>query len=180
MTKNILVFGASSSKASINKRLATFAANQLQDANIDLLDLNDFEMPIYSVDREKEAGIHPLAQAFKEKIDQADGIIISFAEHNGSYSAAYKNIYDWVSRIGQDVWLSKPMHLMATSPGARGGQFVLAAALNGYKFANKSSISSFSLPSFMQHFSEEEGIKDDALKIEFDAQLDIFRNAVWG
>mgnify|MGYP003685472847 CR=1 FL=1 len=180
MTKNILVFGASSSKASINKRFATFTANQLQDANIDLLDLNDFEMPIYSIDREKESGIHPLAEAFKEKIRNADGIIISFAEHNGSYSAAYKNIYDWVSRIEKDVWLNKPMHLMATSPGGRGGQFVLETATKGYKFANSNSISTFSLPSFMQNFSDEDGIKDEALKTEFEAQLAIFKMAVWG
>ena len=58
MTKKIIAFGASSSKQSINKQLATFAANQFQNVSVEILDLNDYEMPIFSVDKEKENGIH--------------------------------------------------------------------------------------------------------------------------
>ena len=54
MTKKIIAFGASSSKQSINKQLATFAANQFQNVSVEILDLNDYEMPIFSVDKEKE------------------------------------------------------------------------------------------------------------------------------
>ena len=102
MTKKILAFGASSSRSSMNKELANYAAQQVQNVDITLLDLNDFEMPIYSIDREQGSGIPELAHAFKSHIAEADGIIISFAEHNGVYTAAFKNIFDWISRVDKD------------------------------------------------------------------------------
>ena len=66
--KKIIAFGASSSKNSINKQLATFAANQFQNASVEILDLNDYEMPVFSVDKQAENGIHPLAHDFYAKI----------------------------------------------------------------------------------------------------------------
>lgn len=51
---NVLAFGTSNSKHSINKTLAYYAAQQISEADVKLLDLNEFEMPIYSVDREQE------------------------------------------------------------------------------------------------------------------------------
>ncbi|MGI9543883.1 MAG: NADPH-dependent FMN reductase [Cyclobacteriaceae bacterium] len=176
--KNIVAFGASNSSQSINKQLANFAAHQLADVEVNLLDLNDFEMPIFSIDREKESGIPDLATAFKKHIENSDGIIISFAEHNGAYSAAFKNIFDWISRIGKDVWANKPMFLMATSPGGRGGQTVLDIAVNKFKFMNPSTQVSFSLPSFHKNFSREEGIVDEELRNAFETQLKQFEAAV--
>ena len=126
--KKIIAFGASSSKKSINKILANFAAKQIEDAEVNLLDLNDFEMPIYSVDYENEFGIPKQAFKFKKILSSADGIIISFAEHNGAYTAAFKNIFDWISRVEKIVWFNKPMFLLATSDGARGAITVLKMA----------------------------------------------------
>jgi NAD(P)H-dependent FMN reductase len=60
-----------------------------------VLDLNDYEMPIYSIDRETEDGIPEEAQRFYDELGAVDAILISFAEHNGAYTAAYKNIFDW-------------------------------------------------------------------------------------
>lgn len=176
--KKIIAFGASNSIESINKRFAQFSAEKLANVNYDLLDLNDFEMPIYSIDREKETGIHPLAMAFKEHINSADGIIISFAEHNGIFSTAYKNIYDWVSRIHQNVWENKPMLLLATSGGSRGGSSVLNFASTMYKYSNTNTVASFSLPSFYENFSTEDGIKDTILREQFQQQLMAFNQAI--
>lgn len=174
MTKKIIAFGASSSKNSINSKLANFTANQISNAKVKLLDLNNFEMPIFSVDRELEFGIPPLAYEFKEYIKNVDGIIISFAEHNGAYSAAFKNIFDWISRIEKDVWFDKPMFLLATSPGKRGGESVLGIAVKKFKLMNKNAIFSFSLPSFNINFSEKEGITDKTLLNIFNKQLALF------
>ena len=55
-------------------------------------------MPIYSSDREQK-GIPQLALDFASKIDGADFLLISLAEHNGTYSTAFKNLFDWLSRI---------------------------------------------------------------------------------
>ncbi len=158
MTKKIIAFGASSSKQSINKQLATFAANQFQNVTIEIIDLNDYEMPIFSIDKEKENGIHPLAQEFYSKLGSADLIIISFAEHNGNYSTAFKNILDWTSRINAKTFQEKPMLLLATSPGVRGGSSVLEIASKRFPFQGGIVKGSFSLPSFYENFDVVNGI----------------------
>ncbi len=156
--KKIIAFGASSSKQSINKQLATFAANQFQNVSVEILDLNDYEMLIFSVDKEKENGIHPLAQEFYSKLGTADLILISFAEHNGNYSTAFKNILDWTSRINSKTFQEKPMLLLATSPGARGGSSVLDIATKRFPFQGGIVKGSFSLPSFFENFDVINGI----------------------
>ncbi len=174
MTKKIVALGASSSKKSINSKLAYFTASQILNAKVKLLDLNDFEMPIFSIDREMGLGIPSLAYDFKEHIKYSDGIIISFAEHNGAYSAAFKNIFDWISRIEQDVWLNRPMFLLATSPGKHGGKSVLDIAIKRFKRMNRNTILNFSLPSFNNNFSETKGITDKTLLHLFNKQLALF------
>lgn len=178
MNKRIIAFGASSSKQSINKKLAAYTAKRVIGTDAVLLDLNDFEMPIFSIDKERESGIPDLAYKFKSHLRESDGIIISFAEHNGAYSTAFKNIFDWISRIETDVWMNKPMFLLATSPGGRGGKTVLEIAVNKFTRMNKNIIAYFSLPSFSKNFSQKEGIIDSALHEEFDNQLKIFKDAL--
>ncbi|MCD9510351.1 NADPH-dependent FMN reductase [Photobacterium phosphoreum] len=148
----LLTFAASSSSQSINKHLATYAASLVTYADIDVLDINDFEMPLYSSDRENESGIPSLAQEFLDRIAQADAIIISFAEHNGSYTAAYKNLFDWASRINPKVYQNKPMVLLATSPGPGGANTVLTAAVNSAPYFAGNVKASLSIPSFYDNF----------------------------
>ncbi|MEO8255397.1 MAG: NAD(P)H-dependent oxidoreductase, partial [Flavobacterium sp.] len=50
----ITAFGGSNSKHSINKHFATYAASLFENADVEVLDLNDFAMPLFSVDLEKE------------------------------------------------------------------------------------------------------------------------------
>jgi chromate reductase len=162
--KKILAFGASSSKMSINKQLATYAAHQFKNASVEIVDLNDYEMPIYSIDKEKENGIPQLAHDFYNKIGESDCIVISFAEHNGAYSAAFKNIFDWMSRINGKTFQEKQMLLLATSPGARGGSSVLEIANNRFPFQGGVVKGSFSLPNFNDNFDAEKGITNPELK----------------
>jgi chromate reductase len=95
MAKKIIAFAASNSKESINKQLAVYAASLVNNVTVEVLDLNDYELPIFSIDRHKESGVPELAKQFYAKIGEADGLIISFAEYNGSYTSAYKNLFDW-------------------------------------------------------------------------------------
>ncbi|PSU87030.1 NADPH-dependent FMN reductase [Photobacterium kishitanii] len=148
----LLTFAASSSRQSINKHLATYAASLVAKADIDVLDINDFEMPLYSIDRETEFGIPVLAQDFLDRIAQADAIIISFAEHNGSYTAAYKNLFDWASRIEPKVYQNKPMVLLATSPGPGGANTVLTTAASSAPYFAGEVKASLSIPSFYDNF----------------------------
>ena len=164
--KKIIAFGASSSKASINKQLATYVANEFADVAVEILDLNAYEMPIFSVDKQQENRIPKLAQDFYEKLGSADLIVISFAEHNGAYSSAFKNILDWTSRISANTFQGKPMFLLATSPGPRGGSTVLEIAKNRFPFQGGIVLNSFSLPNFNTNFDAEKGILNGALKNE--------------
>ena len=156
--KKILAFGASNSSDSINKQLASYASKQFKNSAVDLLDLNDYEMPIYSKDREKKDGIPQPAKDFYKKIGDADLILISFAENNGNYTTAFKNILDWMSRLNGKTFQEKPMLLLATSPGARGGSSVLDIAVKRMPFQGGGVKGSFSLPSFNENFDAEKGI----------------------
>ncbi|MFT5707446.1 MAG: chromate reductase, partial [Oceanospirillaceae bacterium] len=60
----LLAFAASNSTKSINKQLATFTTTLIEHTQVELLDLNDYEMPIYSEDREQASGIPAKAQQF--------------------------------------------------------------------------------------------------------------------
>ena len=171
--KKIIAFGASNSSSSINKALVKWASEQLEDSQVTLLDLNDFEMPIFSIDREKE-GFPEQARNFKKLIDECDGIFISFAEYNGSYSSAFKNVFDWVSRISKPIWAEKTMFLMATSPGKRGGQTVLETAKSTFPHQGGRVVATFSLPSFYENFNAKEGIVDTDLLVQFNEQLSLF------
>lgn len=162
--KKIIAFAGSSSKTSINKQLVTYAANQFENASVEVLDLNDYEMPVYSVDKQKEHGIHKLATDFYAKIGSADLIVISFAEHNGNFSTAFKNVLDWASRINAKTFQEKEMLLLATSPGARGGSSVLDIATKRFPFQGGIVKGSFSLPSFNDNFDPEKGITNEDLK----------------
>jgi len=176
--KKIIAFGASTSSKSINQQLAKYASSRLSNVEVDFLNLNDFEMPIFNVDREKNSGVPKEAQDFKKYVREADGILVSLAEHNGSYSAAFKNIFDWASRVEKDMWQNKAMFLLATSPGKRGGQSVLAHAVKDFPFRGGQVIASFSLPSFGENFSLEDGITEDGLKTEFEKQLASFQESL--
>lgn len=154
----VLAFAASSSKNSINQRLASYVANQIKGAQVTLLDINDYEMPLYSEDREKELGQPEQAKAFYDKIGEADAVVISFAEHNGSYTAAYKNLFDWTSRIDQQVYQQKPVVMLATSPGPSGSASVLAAAQGSAPYFAAEVKGALSVPSFYDNFDMESGV----------------------
>ena len=164
--KNILAFAGSNSSESINKQLATYASSLVEDVKVTILDLNDFELPIFSIDLEAQKGIPENAKKFHEYIKQADGIVLSLAENNGAYAAVFKNLFDWMSRWEQKTFMGKPMLLMATSTGGRGGATVLAMAHSRFPYHDAKIAAEFSLPLFKDKFADGK-ITD----IEFDAQL---------
>ena len=175
--KRIIAFAGSNSKKSINKQLAIYAANKVDNVEVYILDLNDFELPLYGIDYETKHGIPDTAKQFLEILKSSEGIVLSLAEHNGAYSSAFKNLFDWLSRINGKFWNEKPMLLMATSPGGRGGATVLEMAKGRFPYMGGNIIADFSLPSFGQNFSGS-GILDDVLKQNFDLAISNFEKAI--
>ncbi|MEN2436016.1 NAD(P)H-dependent oxidoreductase [Weeksellaceae bacterium A-14] len=165
----IIAFAGSNSEVSINRQLVAYAASLFENAEVEILDLNDYEMPIYKHERELNDGVPQLAKDFAEKFDSADLVLLSLAEHNGTYSTAFKNLFDWVSRIpGRSAWNEIPMFLMATASGPRGGQGVLETAVARFPWNGGNVVETFTLPFFGDHFDFE---KQKISNAEKDAEL---------
>ncbi|MEO1714294.1 MAG: NAD(P)H-dependent oxidoreductase [Bacteroidota bacterium] len=173
--KRLLVFGASTHSKSINKVFATYAAQQLQGVDLKIVDLNDFPLPLYSIDHEKAAGIPAAAVRFSDEITDADGLVISLAEHNGLFTAAFKNLWDWMSRNGSaKIWQDKPILLLCTSPGRRPEKYVMKVAKDLFPVFGGRIISDFYLPGYKDHFKDGE-ITDPDLAYNFKVAVNAFQ-----
>ncbi len=174
---NILAFAASNSKKSINKQLLTYATSLLHDHNVELIDINDFELPIYSEDLERERGIPQAVHRFLAKIASADALMIAYAEHNGGYTVAYKNLFDWASRANRNVYQGRSVIMLATSPGASGAKSVLSMAVESAQSFDGKVAASFSLPSFYDNFDlERQVISHTTLKQELMSTIEVIRD----
>ncbi|MDT0621683.1 NADPH-dependent FMN reductase [Croceitalea vernalis] len=175
--KRILAIGASNSKKSINSLFATYVANELENVSVITLNWNDLILPIYSPDLEFESGIPENIYYFKNLIESVDGIVLSLAEYNGMTTAAFKNLWDWTSRVDMKFWANKPMFLSSVSPGNRGGVNVLEIINNLIPHFGGNIISKFSLPTFHSNFQKGELINTH-LKEDLMVQILNFQKAL--
>ncbi|PHR46787.1 MAG: NADPH-dependent FMN reductase [Fluviicola sp.] len=171
----IVGFAGSNSKKSINKQFVKYTLEQLKDHEIHLLDLNDFEIPMFGVDREEEKGYPNKVKEFIEIIQSADGLVVSLAEHNGAYTAVFKNLMDWCSRYELKFFNKIPMLLLSTSPGGYGGGNSMELGLSRLPKFDANIVANFSLPKFNDNFNNENGIKDDELRANYEAKLQEFK-----
>lgn len=128
MTVKLLAFAGSLRKDSYNKKLAKIIAQSAEKAGaeVTLIELNDYPMPLFNEDDESKDGIHPNALKFKQLMNESDGFLIASPEYNGAYSGVLKNIIDWASRQADgegmlESFKGKYATLFSTSPGAFGG-----------------------------------------------------------
>jgi len=175
--KKILTIAGSSSKRSINKQLAEYAGSLIKKGELIKIDLNDFEMPLYSIDNENEKGFSEATKNLNKLFESADAFVVSLAEHNGAYSAVFKNAFDWLSRMEANVWRDKPMLLMSASPGGRGGQSVLELGLGKFPRMGANIMGSVSFPSFYDNFKEGE-IVNKELKVKFENLVQLLENKI--
>lgn len=173
---NILAFSTSGSSTSINKQLLLNVLDHFNSGDIELVDLNDYEMTIYNSDKEQKDGIPAKAIEFQNKIDGADLIIMAMAEHNGAYTVLFKNIFDWMTRIPErQTFPNKKMFLMSTSPGPMGGKISLDIAAKRFPYHGANVIATFSLPSFYQNFKEGEGVINPELREELHKMIELVK-----
>lgn len=178
MSKKIIVIGASTSKNSINKSFANYVGDQLNNVDLVKVDISNYNsLPIFSVDLEEESGAPKEVVDLNTQFKSADGFIISFAEHNGSYAAGYKNVIDWISRQEGKVFNDKSTLLLSTSPGARGGATVLGSAVAGYPHLGANIVDSFSLSSFYDNFVGGT-LSNEELKLTLVEKIKKFQNSL--
>jgi len=176
----LLAFAGSVRKDSLNKKLLAIACDiaRKKGAEVKVVDIADFEMPLYSGDIEDKQGIPTAANKLKDLFNNVDGVIISAPEYNFSVSGVLKNAIDWTSRIKPQPFKQKYMLLMSASPSMVGGNrglwslriplealgafvypdmFSLAVAheafdaAGGLKDANLSSLLKSNVESFVDH-----------------------------
>jgi len=124
----ILAFAGSTRTGSFNKKLIKIAAAGAKEAGADvtLIDLRDFPMPLYDEDLEKQEGLPSSACKLKDLMQAHQGLLISAPEYNSSISGVLKNTIDWISRqreseIPLASFKGKVSGLMSASPGGLGG-----------------------------------------------------------
>jgi NAD(P)H-dependent FMN reductase len=130
----ILAFGGSLRAASYNQQLAALAAAGAREAGaeVTLIALRDFPLPLFDQDLEAASGMPENARRLKDLFLAHDGLIIASPEYNSSFSAALKNAIDWVSRATVDnepplaALAGKTAAILAASPGGYGGSRGLA------------------------------------------------------
>ena len=128
MIPKILAFAGSTRTESFNKRLVKVAAVGAKEAGADvtIIDLRDFQMPLYDEDLEKKDGLPSSTRKLKELMLSHHGFLISSPEYNSSISGVLKNTIDWTSRQGDDespmsCFKDKVSGIMSASPGGLGG-----------------------------------------------------------
>jgi len=127
-TPKILAFAGSMRTGSFNKMLVKIAAEgaRAAGAEVTLVDLKDFPMPVYDGDLEEASGLPEHAKRLKKLFLENDGLMLSTPEYNSSIPGTLKNVIDWVSRSepGEHplaAYAGKTAVLMSASPGGLGG-----------------------------------------------------------
>ncbi len=125
----ILAFSGSSRNGSWNQALVKIAAGSAKEAGaeVTVINLGDYPMPLFSQDLEAAEGMPEGAKAFKRLLIEHDGFLIASPEYNSAFSPLLKNAIDWASRAESDdepplaAYRGKHAAVMATSPGGLGG-----------------------------------------------------------
>lgn len=124
----ILAFSASTRKESWNRKLIRVAAQgaTAAGAEVTVLDLAEFSLPIYNGDDEAANGMPAIARKLFDVFKTHQGFLISSPEYNGGFPGMLKNHLDWLTRPIQGekpfaAFANKPAAIMAASPGAFGG-----------------------------------------------------------
>jgi len=151
--KKILAFAGSNNQNSINHQLIEFTASQITNNKVTILDIRHWNVPMYSINMDPDQTPDKITELIT-LIKEHDGFIISSPEHNGGTPAFFKNIIDWLSRRGDKVFDNKPLCLLSTSPGARGGASNLNYLVNSLPYQGATVEASFSLPSFFDNFKD--------------------------
>ncbi|HEU0124501.1 MAG TPA: NAD(P)H-dependent oxidoreductase [Bryobacteraceae bacterium] len=124
----ILAFAGSLRKDSYNKKLAIVSAEAATaaGAHVTLIDLRDYQLPLYDGDLEAASGHPPASHALKQLFYDHQGLLLACPEYNSSMTGVFKNTIDWVSRplpgeVANIAFQNKLVTLLSTAPGALGG-----------------------------------------------------------
>jgi len=117
---NIIGLSGSLREKSYNTALLNTAVKLMpSDVSLDVATIKG--IPLYDGDLEDREGIPALVMDLKQKITNADGLLLVTPEYNNSIPGVFKNAIDWLSRgDGLKVFANCPVAVIGATPGGFG------------------------------------------------------------
>jgi chromate reductase len=167
-------------KDSFNRKLLALAVREAEKAGatVDVLDLKVLALAIYDGDVEA-AGMPDAVVKLKERLTQAQGLLIATPEYNGSIPGGLKNAIDWASRPPGNPFKDKPALVMGATPGPAGTLYSQAHLRQSLV-----NLGAWTLPGFVairgaaQAFDERGELRDDATRTHLAKLVPVFIQAV--
>jgi len=123
----VLVFSGSIRGGSFNTQLAGLVAKKLAlaDANVTLVSLADYVLPLYDGDLERDKGVPENATRLARLFAAQDGVFVACPEYNAGITPLLKNTLDWISRVKgpgiEPPFKGRVFAIGSAAPGAFGG-----------------------------------------------------------
>lgn len=134
MTQRIGYIVGSLSGDSINRVLAKALVHLAPD-DLEMIEIAIRDLPLYN--RDDELDPVPAVRAFKQAVEQADGLLFVSPEYNRSIPAPLKNAIDWGSRPwGHNSFARKPTGIIGASTGAIGTAVMQSSMRSVLSFLN--------------------------------------------
>ena len=170
---HIAIISASVREGRKSHRMALYFRRYIEEnqiAEVEILDLKEFQFPIFNERLSLQDNPSRQALAFAGKIKNADGIIIVTPEYNGGYPASLKNITDLLFK----EWFHKPIAIATASGGPFGGaQVITSLQFSLWKMKAWTVPATFPAP-FVQDSFDEQGNSFD--KLQTDKRAGLFLN----
>jgi chromate reductase len=126
-TANILAFAGSARRDSWNRKVLEVGVAGAREAGaeVTVVNLGDYPMPIYHADWHAEHGVPAATLELRRLMMAANGLLIASPEYNTSITPLLKNTIDWLSQevdgeSGGAPFQGKVGGLMGASAGAFG------------------------------------------------------------
>lgn len=176
-----LIFGASLRKESLNAKLASLAAEVVgaKGGTADVATMEDFDCPSYDLDVETAGTMPDGAKRLRERLEAADGFIISSPEFNASMPGYLKNVIDWTSRFRPQPFNGRQALLLSASPSMVGGNRGLwSLRIPLEHLGARVYPDMFSLAQAHHAFNAEGRIADATLTRRFESVIECFLDFV--
>ena len=176
----ILIVPGSARSQALSKRLARagFAAIDRAGGVGTLIDLAQFEMPLYHAELEARDGLPEAVRRLQALIAGHDALLVASPEYNGSMTPLLVNALDWCSRVdprnpsgsGLAIFADKPAGLLGSSPGALGGLRALFHLRDLLAYLGMMVIpQQLAVPRAHHAFDADGGLEDESQRARLDA-----------
>ena len=165
-----LAFAGSTRTESFNKKLIRIGADaaRAEGAEVTLIDLRDFPMPLYDGDLESKSGPPNNAVKLKQLISAHQGVFIASPEYNASLTPLIKNTIDWISVVRERgeaqlaVFQNRVFALGGASPRRSGATYSLLALRQVLTVGCRALViaEQVTIPNAEQAFDEMDELKD--------------------